>query len=188
MMKRTFIAVKVDAGEKTRDLLLSVREELRGESIKWVDIDNMHITIAFLGDTSDDAVTRVSSMLMMKITGEGSFTFSLKGLGVFRNIKNPRVIWAGTEDIKRLNDIYTKITEGLNELRIETDKKQFNPHLTLGRIRNLNNKKILADLVDKYKQDHFQDVQVSEIIYYQSILSESGPRYIPIINVKLQKK
>lgn len=186
MMKRTFIAVKVDAGEKIRDLLLSVREELKGESVKWVDIDNMHITIAFLGDTSDDEMSRVSSMLKIKITGEGAFTFSLKGLGVFRNINDPRVIWTGTEDIKRLTDIYKKVLEGLNELRIETDKRQFNPHLTLGRIRYLNNKKKLADLVDKHRQDHFQDVQVSEIIYYQSILSEAGPRYIPVTGVKLQ--
>jgi len=64
-------------------------------------------------------------------------------------------------------------------------EKAFNPHLTLGRIKFIQDKDVLYSLVNKYKSTFIQQVTVSEIIFYQSILSSEGPTYNPIKIIKL---
>lgn len=184
-MKRTFIAVKIEAGENLKEMISDIRKELSNDPIKWVDIGNMHITIAFLGDTTEESVEQVSKMLQHRCTGTGGFTFTLSSLGIFKNIHDPRVIWTGIENSEKLISLNDIIKKGVEEIGITTEERAFNPHLTLGRIRMIKEKKILENLLAKYKSTSFQEVHISEVVFFESILSQTGPVYLPISSVKL---
>ena len=63
-------------------------------------VDNIHITLAFLGDTEESVVKDLTMMLQEKCKGLTQFELILKGTGVFRNFFDPRIIWIGMEHRK----------------------------------------------------------------------------------------
>jgi 2'-5' RNA ligase len=184
-MKRTFIAVKIETGEKLKDLVSTLASEMKGDSIRWVNTDHMHITLAFLGDTADGTVKRVISMLESICMGFGGINFKISGLGVFRNIGDPRVIWAGIESDDKFEKLFNIIKEGLASTGIAIEERQFKPHLTLGRVKRLKNKSILERMIGQFSEATFQEVSVSEVVFYESILKQSGPEYLPLYIAKL---
>jgi len=126
-MKRIFIALKVEAEEPLLTMFSSLKSGLSKDLIKLTSPDNIHITLAFLGNTEEKIIKNIGSMLKEKCSGSGTFELILKGLGVFRNLKDPRIIWTGiehSEELIRLNNI---IISGLNDMNIKTEDRQFNP-------------------------------------------------------------
>jgi 2'-5' RNA ligase len=99
---------------------------------------------------------------------------------VFRNLNDPRVIWVGIENREKLAELSKAIKSGLDKAGITTDEKEFRPHLTLGRIKRIKNKTSLEEVINKHSNHKFQDVRVTEVIFYESILQQSGSLYIPI--------
>jgi RNA 2',3'-cyclic 3'-phosphodiesterase len=184
-MKRTFIAVKTGPTENLEKAVQAVKQELRSEPVKWVDLNQAHITLAFLGDTSEESIKEVSEMLSEKCGDFGEVEFTVRGIGIFRSMADPRVIWAGIEDKGKLARLYTLIKEGLDELGIKTEERQFNPHITIARVRSLRNQKTLQDLIGQYQNVVFQKAAITEVIFFESILQQTGPLYLPIKKIRL---
>ncbi len=179
-MKRIFIAVKVIPESEMLKLYLSLKSILAGESIKWIDPVNIHITLAFLGDTEEKRIKNLSLMLKEGCSTFKKFDFEIAGTGLFKNYREPKVIWAGirlSEELLALNSLITGI---LKENNFETDEKGFKPHLTLGRIRSVHDIEILRNAIEKFKDSEFQKVEVKEVILYESILMHTGPLYKPL--------
>jgi 2'-5' RNA ligase len=187
-MKRTFIAVRAEAGEKLKEMAIALRSDLRNDNIKWVDINNMHITLVFLGDTSDDLISHVTTILQERCSGFSAFNFTIKGLGLFRSIHDPRVIWAGIDAPEEFSDLHMTISQGLSAIGIKPDEHRFKPHLTLGRVNRLKNIDTLKRMIEKYENQIFQTVSVSEVVFIESILQPSGPLYKPMFVCKLLQK
>lgn len=179
-MKRIFIAVKVDAGNALLKMISSFEYGLSKERIKWINPDNIHITLAFLGDTEEEKINIISSMLKEKCEGSGKFELIIKGSGVFKSMNDPRIIWAGIESSEKLTQLNDFIKSGLKDAGIKIEDRPFNPHLTLGRIKHLNPGSDLKELIEKYRDAEIQKVPVNEVTLYESILLQSGPVYKPI--------
>lgn len=184
-MKRTFIGVRVEAGSELKAAISILRLELKNENIKWVDISNMHVTLAFLGSTEELMVKRVESILKSDFKSFGIINFRLSGFGVFRNFNDPRIIWTAIENHDRLIEAHQKVKNGLETLNLKLEDKQFKPHLTIARIKDLKDKKNLQKLIKEFANIPFQDITISEIVYYESVLLPSGPLYKPISIIKL---
>jgi 2'-5' RNA ligase len=184
-MKRTFIAVKIDRDEKLEKAVQSIRSQLNNESVKWVDLNQIHITLSFLGDTSEGSIRDVSEMLIAGLRDFGDVEFTIRGIGVFKSLADPRVIWAGISDSGRLVELSDLIKSGLNELGILTEERSFNPHITLGRIRSVKNQGSLKTLIENYDGVDFQKANISEVIYFESILQQTGPLYLPLKKIRL---
>lgn len=176
-MKRIFIAVKITGNAEFRKLVADLKKELGESSIKWTDPANLHLTLAFLGDTEEKIIPGVSKMLDEKCNRAGTFDFIITGIGVFRNLKDPKVIWAGIEKPEKLNSLQQSIINGLKETGIKTEERPFSPHLTLGRVKHLHNRDVLKVLLLKHHSDEIQDVHVEEIMLFESILHPTGPEY-----------
>jgi 2'-5' RNA ligase len=185
-MKRIFIAVKVDPGQTLIRIHASLKSVLGGEKINWTEPANMHLTLAFLGDTEDDLIKVVSIMLKQVCTGFGGFRFNLTGTGVFKNYHDPRVIWAGIEPGEKLSQLNEEIMTGLKDAGFRLDERPFNPHLTLGRIKSINHPDILKSALEKYKDVKIQEVDVKEVILFESILKPTGPVYKSISGFSLE--
>jgi 2'-5' RNA ligase len=113
------------------------------------------------------------------------YGFILAGTGVFKNFRDPRVIWVGihsSEKLLILNDI---ISDGLRENGFEIDERQFRPHLTLGRIKSVKDTENLKTVLERYRDNQIQIVRVNEVILYESILMQTGPLYKPLGNFAL---
>jgi len=184
-MKQIFIAVKVEAGETLLKMISSLTARLSIESIKWTSPDNIHITLAFLGDTEEERIKIINAVLKEKCKGFGRFELIIKGSGVFKNLNDPRVIWTGIEPSGKLIQLNDFIINGLKDSGTAIENRPFKPHLTLGRIKYLKNKALLKTLMDKYQNTEIQKVPVNEVILYESILLQSGPVYKPISKFEL---
>jgi 2'-5' RNA ligase len=184
-MKRIFIALKVEAEEPLLMMISSLKSGLSKDIIKWTSPDNIHITLAFLGDTEENMIELISSMLKEKCKGTGRFELILKGSGVFRNFSDPRIIWTGIETSEKLVHLNEIIMNGLKGLNIKLEDRPFNPHLTIGRIKHLNDKETLRVLIEQYQNSELQIIPVPEVILYESVLLHSGAVYKPISRFNL---
>ncbi len=186
-MRRTFIATPIEPGAKLSQTHTKLRNALKNEKIKWVDGDHFHITLFFLGDTSERAITQVRQKLGDLLPGFSAFQMRLKGLGVFKNMRKPRVLWAGIEQYEPLKAIKQAIDRELEPMGFTPDKREFKPHLTLARMKWVEDKEKLEGLVHTHQQEEWQWVRIREIIYYQSRLTQSGPVYTPIERFRLDE-
>ena len=185
-MKRIFIALKVDAGATLLGMFSALKSGLQNDNIKWTSIDNIHITLAFLGDTQESIINDISIILTKKCGGCGKFSLTLKGCGLFRNFSDPRIIWTGIEPSDRLIQLNKSIMNGLKVLNIKMEDRPYNPHLTLGRIKHLNDMDLMKSFIEQFQNTEIQKVPVSEVILYESILLQSGPIYQPLAKFHLQ--
>lgn len=176
-MKRIFIAVKVEPGPELLKATASLKALLAGESIKWADLTNTHLTLAFLGDTEEKKLKILTGMLSEKCSGFGKFSFILAGMGIFRNFRDPRVIWTGIKGSEDLMTLCEAISSGLKEYGFPVEERQFKPHLTLGRIRSIQNTVKFRNAIELYTETEFQSVEVSSVFLFESILMQTGPVY-----------
>ncbi|HUX58809.1 MAG TPA: RNA 2',3'-cyclic phosphodiesterase [Bacteroidales bacterium] len=184
-MKRIFIALKIDPEVPLLKIISSLKSDLIIEKIKWTSIDNIHITLAFPGNTEEKDIEIIKAMLTEKCEGFGKFELIIKGAGVFKNLSDPRVIWVGIELSEKLFQLNNVIIKGLRDAGSNIEYRPFKPHLTIGRIKYINNKTALKTYTDKYQNTEIQRFQVKEVILYESILKQTGPVYNPICNFKL---
>ena len=176
-MKRVFIAVKVDPDGELLRMISTLKSLLAAENIRWVDPVNIHITMAFLGDTPDEKIKILAGMLKDKCSGYHEFDFILSGAGVFKSYSDLRVIWAGIKSPEKLYALENKISEGLKSTGFIIEERRFNPHLTLGRVKSIKDIGNLKTVLERYNDIEFQKVVVKEVILFESILTQAGPVY-----------
>jgi 2'-5' RNA ligase len=176
-MIRIFIALKIEPGEILLDSLSFLKHELRNDSINWTKPKNIHITLAFLGDTHENKILPLSEMLAEKCNGFEPFNLNLKGTGVFRSYNDPRIIWIGIMPSEKLIKLNSEIKDGLRNIGIKTEDRPFSPHITVGRIKRTGDPQTLKSIIDLYQNTLFQMVHVDEVILFESILQQTGPIY-----------
>jgi 2'-5' RNA ligase len=184
-MKRIFIAIKVDAGGSLIKLVSALKSGLISENIRWTNLDNIHITLVFLGDTDENMVKLINSKLKDQCEGFGNFELMLKGAGVFKNFNDPHVIWTAVEQSEKLAKLNRITIDAIREAGIRIEERPFKPHLTLGRMKYINDKPSLKVLLEKYRETEIQKSAVNEIILYESILRPTGPLYSPVNIIRL---
>jgi RNA 2',3'-cyclic 3'-phosphodiesterase len=176
-MKRIFVAIKIDPGKALLNLLTSMQKALSKESIKWTETENLHLTLAFLGDTEESVIKKLSVAMKERCHGYGNFELILRGTGVFKSLNDPRVIWTGIEPSEMLSGLNLLVRQSIEASGIVLENRPFKPHLTLGRIRSINTNSGLEELIQNNTGIELQRIYVSEIILYESILLKTGAVY-----------
>lgn len=185
-MKRIFLALDINPDEKFRKEIENIHQSLYKGSIKWVDPDHMHLTIRFFGETEERYIALISDATMKAIHDTRPFQLTLSSLGVFKNIRQPRVIWIGCSNPAELMDLSKKTEYELIRNGFPSENRIFSPHLTLGRIRSLPGKNKLAEIIEYYKGYTFYQQYISRIILYESILKKNGPEYTAIQSFEME--
>jgi 2'-5' RNA ligase len=179
-MKRTFIALDITPAPKLIEDYEVIRHRLRLERINWVQVDNLHITLNFLGDTDDNLLPDIFECIKNVTNKNNCFELTFRSLGVFRNLRDPRVIWIGCDKSADLEQIKIVLDTGVHHIGIEPEGRDFSPHLTLGRVKEIRQQNQLAQLIALHKDTVFQKQTIDKITLYESKLSPSGPEYIPL--------
>ena len=175
---RTFVAIEVSS----KDVLNSIHKIQTELNIKAkpVELHNMHFTVQFLGEVSEEEVRKISDVL--NSIEFSAFSISFANIGVFPKPNFPRVIWIGTNDgIDELEKLVEMIRSKLSHLGFSPDKK-FKPHVTIFRVKN----KIegLTSKLEKFSSYSFGKQEISEIKLKKSELTPNGPIYTDLLVVK----
>lgn len=176
-MKRLFIAIRMNPSVELITMTEFLKNCLREEKIKWVEKDNLHLTLAFLGDAEEKKIKDLTEILIESCSASKEFGLVFTGTGVFKNYSDPKVIWVGINHSEELAILNKNISERLKAKFFPSEEKRFRPHLTIGRVRRLTDPDKLKEALEKYKDVEFQNVIVTEVILYESILMKTGPIY-----------
>ncbi|MCS7223533.1 MAG: RNA 2',3'-cyclic phosphodiesterase [Armatimonadetes bacterium] len=174
---RCFLAIELD--DLVRDRLSKVIDDWSQHkaSVKWVERDNLHLTIKFLGQFPDERVDDLSQRLQEVCRSVQPFVFNVEGTGVFPDWKRPRVIWIGVRDGELLKQVHKKVEGVTSRLGVEREERPFHPHITVGRVRTHQEIKPLMDAVKSLKDEPFGSVRADHLTFFESRLTSQGPIY-----------
>ncbi len=184
---RTFIAIKITPEKEFLNLYSELKELLNDETIKWVEENNFHLTLRFLGNTTQSQVEEIQHSLEKIVSKLQPFQINIKGIGYFESKKQPRVLFAKIDDSPTLQLLATEIKKQIIAFGFKNGTREFSPHLTLGRIKFINRKNDFYSSINKFEETEIQKIIVSKIILYQSILKPGGPIYKPVKIINLNK-
>lgn len=174
---RTFIAIELD--EEIKKALTKIQSEFKNIDldIKWVKPQNIHLTIKFLGEVKESKIPEINQALKETCNYIKPFVIETENLGVFPNIKFPRVIWAGLkEENEELKKLVNLLEEKLVKLKFSKEKRGFSAHLTLGRFRSQKNKEDFIEKLNQIKVANLRQ-EVKSVKLFKSTLTPQGPIY-----------
>jgi len=177
---RTFIALHIPCSTELNNVFSDLRQNLKGAEVKYVESDNLHITLSFLGETNAKQISDLCLALQNIQLPKHSIDLQLQGVGSFKNESVPGNIWVGVKAEDSLQELFRGINDIVLLQGLVVDNRKFLPHLTLGRIKKILINNNIEELRAKYRQASFGKVQITEFTYYQSILTPQGPVYKPI--------
>jgi len=184
---RTFIAIDLD--EAIKKELTALVEELRplGKNVRWVNPAGMHLTLKFLGEISDQDSRDVCAAVEEIASRHQAFQLALKGTGVFPpGRQDPRVLWVGAENNPGLTELQADVEQGLEKLGWEREKREYHPHLTLGRVKFPSRLDALLSEFEKSRSRSFGEMRVLRLTFFQSTLKPSGAEYSVLAEFKLK--
>jgi len=185
---RAFIAVEIDnlTKQKISDLISNLKKS--GADVKWITEDQMHLTLKFLGNIDESKTREISDVLSSISSNFKSFTISLSNIGAFPNLNRPRIIWVGIDKgAEYLKTISEKIETGLKKLEFEKEDREFNLHLTLGRVKTSKNLSELKKLLNETLFNSQNEIKINSLILFQSTLTPKGAIYSKLSTINLQK-
>lgn len=186
---RTFIAIEMNNTFKNH--LENIIKNLNNQfptSVKWVDVNNIHLTLKFLGDFPISQLSTIQNNLFHSFSSLPVFGIKSQNLGVFPNLKNPRVLWLGTTSPIQLKTIYTMIEDYFYLLDYEKETKLFQPHLTIGRVKNYVTDIERRKIGEFFRTNFFQpecSMVIDHISIIKSILTPQGPIFEILFKIPL---
>ncbi|MES2964385.1 MAG: RNA 2',3'-cyclic phosphodiesterase [Bdellovibrionota bacterium] len=150
--------------------------------IDWVPGANYHITLCFLGPVGEEQRPIVDRILENVAASSPPISTSIRGLGAFPDDHHMRVLWAGVRKSRALTGLQERLQDALVAEGFRRDERDFVPHLTLGRLKKMRSGK---DLLSPYVRTSFGDVDIKEIVLYESLIHGSRPRYEPLRRFEL---
>ena len=187
---RTFIAIHLsqDARRRLAETIRWMVSEVPS-GVRWVDPEGIHLTLKFLGDIEPALVEDVLRAMEQAASGTLPFQVHLNGLGVFPNLRRPRVLWAGVGgDMDALGALQEKVEAAMEGLAFPRERRAFNPHLTLGRVRDTISavaRQRVGGLVSQGSLDGADPWPVNAVHLMRSNLTPDGAVYTSLGSVSL---
>ncbi|MEW6727512.1 MAG: RNA 2',3'-cyclic phosphodiesterase [Bacillota bacterium] len=178
---RLFWAVNLPETLKSR--LGGLQKELARfcPGVKWVEQENLHLTVKFLGEVQDVLVPDITLKVRESLAGLEPFELLLQGTGTFG--RPPRVIWVGVGgDLEALRRVWDRVEDALVPAGFPRETRGFKPHLTLGRVREGHKVHLPGERVG---MDDAAPFAVSSVDLMRSVLTPRGPVYSVLSKVVL---
>jgi 2'-5' RNA ligase len=187
---RLFIAL--EPPELVRRRLAALEVELKraagpaADQVKWVPVENVHLTLQFLGAVPEERRAAVETAVREAAAGAAALHLEVRGAGAFPSGRRARVLWAGVEgEVGPLSQLVGELGRRLAPLGYPPEERAFSPHLTLGRSRDPRGLPGLAAALARCGEGPGARWPVSEVVLFQSLLSPHGARYEPLARTPL---
>jgi len=177
---RAFLAV--DPPDELRASIGRLQDRLKDlvPSVRWTRPEQLHVTLAFLGDVPNDAIDALRRAVLEAAAECPAFEVSVGGLGAFPSIQRPRVVWLGLEgdQVERFSQLHERILQALRAAGHPPADDRFHPHITLGRVRTRSRKPPDLDEAVRVASNRPEGrMPVAQVVTYASVLRPEGPVY-----------
>ncbi|MCC6003162.1 MAG: RNA 2',3'-cyclic phosphodiesterase [Thermofilum sp.] len=181
---RSFVAVKIEAPDVLAQITrLQTDLQKTGLSAKFVESENLHLTLKFLGEVPAPKL-EIAKIKLSEVKST-SFKITLRGVGAFPNISRPRVLWIGVSNgAEALISLANQVREKLSSLKFPGTGEEFQPHLTIARLKGPLNKES-RNIIDACRDTVFGDQEIRYFSLYRSILTPKGPIYKELMRYEL---
>lgn len=191
---RTFIAVDLPEPLRIRlgQEIGRLSPLLEGGLVRWMNPKGIHLTLKFLGDVDPGGIEGLAEALRSVASGRAAFRANAVGVGCFPSTRRPRVLWVGVQEPSgALSALQGSLEAALSPLGYPREDREYNPHLTLGRVRREARPDEAAKVgavVSKETQTLLGEIPVGEIILFRSELKPSGAVYTPLAAAVLEAR
>lgn len=183
---RLFIGLKLPKKQKAR--IHRATRPLREDDlpVRWVESDNLHVTLKFLGEVRKDRIPAIEEAVGRVAASTRAFSADLGGFGAFPTVRRPRVIWVGVEATPELRCLKQDLEWALGDEGFDVETRAFHPHVTLGRAGQDSGAGAFRGLDRRLAEIDFADeLKVHTLDVMESRLSSAGPRYRVVSGVRL---
>jgi 2'-5' RNA ligase len=180
-MIRAFLAIDLPAS--LRAVVTRAQEELKksGAEVKWVPPGNVHLTLKFFGNLTEEQVEAVAQAASRVAGAQAPFSLTLTQAGAFPSPKNPRVVWLGVGgELEAVMAFQRRLEAAFAALGFPPEDRPFSPHLTLGRVKSPVGRLELSRRLAALAPAEAPPFRVSEIILFRSNLTPKGATYVPL--------
>ena len=184
-----FYAVRIP--EETKLVMRNHMEKIK-ERIpfgRWVHYQDLHITLAFLGNAPHDKLTEADKNVKAALADETGLQLQINKLGYFGSAASPRVFWADTEESHQLHTIRNRVFSACEKSGFQLETRHFRPHITLAR-KWKGEQPFHNEMLQLWNevQPTPLSFKVSEVVLYQTNLNQT-PKYealkiYPLSNTK----
>ncbi len=183
---RAFIAISLPG---SRQVLERIQAELRLKGMKasWTKPGSLHLTLKFLGNLPSNEIEPIQAAMVKTVDPFSRFELSLGRLGVFPDVKAPRILWAGVDGgTDTLEKLFKTLEIHIRALGWKKERQRFLPHITLGRIRKpIFPSRMINLLKDRQIGSHLFEVQ--GITLFKSELTPSGAIHTPLFQAGINQ-
>lgn len=173
---RAFLAIDIDEDLKAKIYRVIKEFGQIDANIKYVELENLHLTLKFFGDIDTEGLDVLSSKISGVVSNFDSFNVKIKGCGAFPNTNRIKVIWLGIDEDETVKRLHDELDKEFVKLGFDKDKK-FSTHLTVGRMRSGKNKDKVKSKIEEFSEVEIGEMAVERIILKKSTLTPQGPIY-----------
>jgi RNA 2',3'-cyclic 3'-phosphodiesterase len=161
---------------------IKIALDKRGVEHRWVPVDNLHVTLVFMGEVASELVPQLQQGLRELVATRTAFKLKLSDISAFPDERHGRVIWLGVQNSIALRELQAECLRVLKLQGFEVEERDYRPHLTLARLRSARN---LSDVLSPFKRREFGQLSVEHVSLYESRLGGSYPVYEVLENFPL---
>lgn len=177
MARRVFLGIPLTEEVTARVAPFIAALQKTEADCTFVSLENLHITVKFLGMVEEPVVEEIIGYLRGMIAEFHSFPIQVREVGVFPHPERISVVWIGASG-GELVSLFQTVNRVLDSIR-KSDHRE-HPHITIARMKSGKNKEHLQQLVEEWKDRSFGEMTVDKVVLYESQLTPSGPVYRPL--------
>lgn len=182
-MIRSFVAILLP--HDLRESIAATIEALRpfGTAVAWVPPQNLHITLQFLGNQTEERLAEAAAALDEASIGCAPLDITFHGIGGFPGLERPRILWVGVaQGALEVRTLQARVADALARRGFAREDRAWHPHLTIGRVFDERRWRReagppLRGALAKAAATRFGTVRVTEVALMRSDLSPKGARY-----------
>jgi 2'-5' RNA ligase len=179
---RLFVAVPLstDATAAVAAVVERIRvDEPEGRGVRWVRLDGLHLTLRFLGPTSESRVPDLAAAVADVARDGKPFAITVRGAGSFPPTGRPRTIWLDIRDgVESLEGLAARLDERLADAGWERDRRPFRAHLTLARADGVRAGPATVAALTAAAADLAIESPIDRLILFESITGSGRARYV----------
>lgn len=178
---RTFLALDLD--ETIRDRIVAAAQRSIGSmpGLRWTAPPNLHVTLQFLGDVTEDLLEHVCRLMTDVAAIIDPFDFVVKGVTCVPPGGDLRMLRVGIQDPGGLmNVLHDELDLALADLGLHEEERGFAPHVTLARVKSVVNQRAIRQAALLLAGEDFGTQHCKYVTAYTSQLTPDGPIYAPL--------
>lgn len=181
---RAFISVDLEPNPLFENFSSALKNT--GARLKPVKIDQVHLTLKFLGNTEEDVVPRIGEIMNEAVKGIEPFEIGFRGTGAFPSLKYIKVVWIGLTNTGPLATMSRFLDSEMATLGFKKEGREFSPHVTVGRLKGSQGKEEIQAILSKTKDAAFGEQKVDRLRLKKSVLEKTGPIYSTVLEVPFE--